>query len=67
VQNNELALKDALLTGVTPNVDLGSIAVLALSPVNIAKTMSRIDNHAIIVACLDDRRVAPGGFAAKRS
>ena len=34
--------------------------MLALSPVNIAKTMSRIDNHAIIVACLDDRRVAPG-------
>ena len=65
MQNNELGLKDALLTGVTPNVDLGSIAVLAFSPVNIAKTMSRIDNHAIIVACLDDRRVATGDFCGK--
>lgn len=62
MQNNELALKDALLTGVTPNIYLGNIAMLALSPLNIKKTMSRIDNHAIIVACLDDRRVAPEGF-----
>ena len=62
MQDNELALKDALLTGVTPNIYLGSIAVLAFSPVNVAQTMSRIDNHAIIVACLDDRRVAPEGF-----
>ena len=61
MQNNELALIDALLTGVTPNIYLGNIAMLALSPLNIKKTMSRIDNHAIIVACLDDRRVAPEG------
>ena len=39
--------------------------MLALSPLNIKKTMSRIDNHAIIVACLDDRRVAPRGFCGK--
>jgi DNA-binding LytR/AlgR family response regulator len=62
VHDNELALKNALLTRFAPNVYLGRIAMLTRSPLNVAQTMSRIDNHAIIVACLDDRRVAPEGF-----
>ena len=62
MQDDELALKYALLTEVTPNVYLGSIAMLAFSPVNIAKKMSRIDNHVIIVARLDDYCVARSRF-----
>ena len=62
MHDNELTLKNALLTRFAPNVYLGRIAMLTRSPLNVAQTMSRIDNHVIIVACLDDRRVAPEAF-----
>ena len=62
MHDNELALKNALLTGFASNVYLGRIAMLTRSPLNVAQTMSRIDNHAIIVARLDDYRVAGIGF-----
>ena len=62
MHDNELALKNALLTRFAPNVYLGRIAMLTLSPLNVAQTMSRIDNHAIIVARLVDHRDAGIGF-----
>tara|TARA_A100001015_G_scaffold285648_1_gene353432 strand:+ start:362 stop:628 length:267 start_codon:yes stop_codon:yes gene_type:complete len=62
VHDNELALKNALLTHITPNIYLGQIAMLTRSPLNVAQTMSRIDNHAIIVARLGDYRVDGIGF-----
>jgi hypothetical protein len=65
VHDNELALKNALLTRFAPNVYLGRIAMLTRSPLNVAQTMSRIDNHAIIVARLDDYRVAGIGFSRR--
>ena len=68
MHDNELALKNALLTRFAPNVYLGRIAMLTLSPPNVAQTMSRIDNHVIIVARLDHYRAAGVGFfAAKQS
>ena len=62
MHDNELALKNALLTRFAPNVYLGRIAMLTLSPPNVAQTMSRIDNHVIIVARLGDYRIAGIGF-----
>lgn len=66
MHDNELALKNALLTRFAPNVYLGRIAMLTRSPLNVAQTMSRIDNHAIIVARLDDYRVAGIGFSRRK-
>ena len=65
MHDNELALKNALLTHIAPNIYLGQIAVLTRLPLNVAQTMSRIDNHAIIVARLDDYRVAGIGFSRR--
>ena len=62
MHDNELALKNALLTHIAPDIYLGQIAMLTRSPLNVAQTMSRIDNHAIIVARLDDHCGARRGF-----